>query len=110
MSISRASSLIVAAGLLSALGIGQTQEVRPETMAMRVRRAIDRGVDYLKSAQRGGHWEDAGLVIGRYQGGVSCLAMLALLESGVNPNEDVIVKGLAYLRTLEPKEIGRAHV
>jgi hypothetical protein len=72
--------------------------------AQQVRRAIDRGVQYLRDVENGrGHWEvNAGLAL-QQTGGWSALAMLALLNSGVKPDDPIIERGLKYLRGLPPK-------
>jgi hypothetical protein len=77
-----------------------------DVTAEKVRTAIDRGVDYLKRQQRGrakggdGAWEENPL----YPGGLSALAMLALLESGIKPDDPVIDEGLRFLRTIKPSK------
>jgi hypothetical protein len=61
--------------------------------------AIDRGVAYLKREQlpRGNWNEMAG-----YDGGVTALCTLALLNAGVPVDDPTIVEALDYLRKLEP--------
>jgi hypothetical protein len=70
-----------------------------------VRDAIQKGVEFLKRNQgRNGSWEEkfnaAPIALGDYTGGVTALAMLALLESGVDPKEPFMKKGLDYLAAL----------
>ncbi len=66
-----------------------------------VQQAIDRGVAYLKSTQGNqGGWKE---YLGQ-NGGLSSLCTLALLTSGVPPDDPTIQKSLDYLRKLEPKE------
>ncbi len=80
------------------------QQMTDKELAARVRKAIDKGVAYLKASQgRNGSWDHHGLGLDRWDAGLSCLAMLALLECGVDPNDDVIRKGLDYLRKMEPR-------
>jgi hypothetical protein len=61
--------------------------------------SIDRGVDYLKREQlpRGNWNEMAG-----YNGGVTALCTLALLNAGVPADDPVILKALEYLYKIEP--------
>ncbi len=87
----------------STAGAAVQDKAKP-TFAAQVRQAIDRGVHFLRSQQRNGNWEHMGFGIGRYQGGMTSLALLALLEAGVKPEDDVILKGLAWLRTVKPHD------
>jgi len=74
-----------------------------ETLVDEVRDSIERGVRYLKQIEAGrGSWEiGSGAVIQR--GGWSCLSLLALLTSGVKPDDKVIERGLAFIRELPPQ-------
>lgn len=85
---------------LSPLAHGQPQDPLVE----QVRKAIDRGVNYLKLQERGqGNWDQAIAAKTAYPGGFTSLALLALLTSGeVEPSDPVIKRGLAYLRGIEP--------
>jgi RNA polymerase sigma factor (sigma-70 family) len=77
-----------------------------ERLDQDVQAAIARAVDYLKSAQQDGNWEHVwNRRITGFQGGLTSLALLALLDSDVRPNDEAITKGLAYLRGLSPQEI-----
>ena len=59
-----------------------------------VLRAIDRGVAYLKKEQDAkGRWADS---VG-YEGGVTALCTLALLNAGVPPEDPTLESALAYL-------------
>ena len=65
------------------------QKMTDKELAERVRKAIDKGVAYLKASQgRNGSWDHHGLGLDRWDAGLSCLAMLALLECGVDPTDD----------------------
>lgn len=75
----------------------------PDVTPDAVRDAIKRGVEFLKSKQSKGNWEEAFQGIGNSKGGVTALCLLALLESGVDPSDPVIKKGLEYLRDLPPQ-------
>ncbi len=68
-----------------------------------VRRAIERGQEFLLRQQTGdGSWPEGT----HPRGGVTSLAMLALLESGVTPdnsaNGQKLDQGLRYLRRIRP--------
>jgi hypothetical protein len=64
-----------------------------------VRRAIERGQDFLRRQQQGdGSWPEGS----HPRGGVTALALLALLESGMKPDHPAIDHGLRYLRTIRP--------
>ncbi len=70
----------------------------------KVKNSIDKGVRYLKKNQgKDGDWES--LVLGNIiglKGGTTALATLALLNSGVKPDDPSVAKALEYLRKLTP--------
>lgn len=75
-----------------------------EPLVDQVRAAIDRGVLFLRDqAKNTGDWEIDPASAGR-RGGHSCLALLALLNAGVKPDDPVIENGLKFLRTVPPKD------
>ena len=66
--------------------------------AAQVLAAIERGVAYLKREQLPrGRWNE----MGGYEGGVTALCTLALLNSGVGPDDPVVRQALTYLRGLQ---------
>jgi hypothetical protein len=68
--------------------------------AAQVLAAIERGVAFLKREQLPrGHWSEAG--VAGYDGGVTALCTLSLLNSGVGTEDPVVRKALQYLRGLE---------
>ena len=84
---------------------------KPDSLANRVRLAMDKGVEYLrknqltfkKNDQTLGHWElDTIHTSGKYDGGQTSLALLGLLNAGVPVQDEIIQNGLRYLRTLNP--------
>jgi hypothetical protein len=86
---------------LGTLASAQNAPSKKEPLVDQVRRAIDRGVKYLRQSQRpDGSWELNVTSVG-HPGGSSALALLALLNSGVPPNDPVVSRGLKYLRTLD---------
>ncbi len=72
-----------------------------DTLDERVREALQRGIKYLRDQERDGKWEAREVRL-NYSGGFTSLALLALLNSGVPPDEPVIQRGLKYLRTVPP--------
>ena len=79
-----------------------SSEAQDSDLAVRVRRSIDQGVDFLKRQQRSdGSWPSPEVFP---DGGISSLAMLALLESGVKSTDPVINSGLRYLRNIRSSE------
>jgi hypothetical protein len=78
--------------------IAQAPDIDPE----KVNVAIDKAISYLRSKQKNGSWEHVG--ISSFPGGVTCLAMLALLEAGVDPSDRSIQGGLRVVRKLEPAD------
>jgi len=63
-----------------------------------VRESIDRGVAYLKGRQNKvrGNWTEYRM----WPGGVSALCTLALLNAGVDPEDETIQRSLKHLRSL----------
>ena len=77
--------------------LAQNAAARPVDAAQ-VISAIDRGIAYLKRDQQPrGHWGE----LPGYDGGVTALCTLALLNSGVPADDPVVREGIAYLRGLE---------
>jgi hypothetical protein len=67
--------------------------------AAQVISSIDRGVAYLKRDQQArGRWGE----LPGYDGGVTALCTLALINSGVPIDDPVVSKGVAYLSDLKP--------
>jgi hypothetical protein len=96
------------AGLLALVVVGPATPGRAaappparETLADQVRGAIERGLRYLRVQQRKGNWEVG--VGPTPAGGWTSLALLALLEAGVKPDDPAVQRGLTYLRTVEPR-------
>lgn len=86
------AALLVAFGFATRAAWGQTPE--------QVNRAIDRGVDCLKSKQRiNGSWDEHALFP---PGGTTALSLLAMLSCDVPIDDDRVQKGLAYLETVHP--------
>jgi hypothetical protein len=96
------ASLLLPLSLVTLLPAQQL--VPPEDkLVEKVRKAIDKGVAYLRREQRQGNWDVEGDKIAR-PGGWTALALLALLNSGVPPEDPAIQKGLAYLRSIPPAQ------
>src|SRR5262249_47146167 len=76
-----------------------------ELLVHRVRKAIDRGIQYLRDQEHGtGNWEGADKTSVAWRGGWTSLAMLALLNAGVKHDDPIIDRGLKYLRQIEPSQ------
>jgi hypothetical protein len=72
---------------------------KPDPQAEKVRQAIQDGIKYLRGKQlKDGSWEIDCFGKMRYQGGWTCMALLALLNAGVPANDKAVERGLAYLR------------
>ena len=71
-----------------------------EISAAQVRAAIEKGVTYLKGSQnQNGSWNE----YAAYQGGVTTLCTLALLNAGVPTEDEQMRRALDYIRTLPPE-------
>src|SRR5437879_78207 len=93
-------TLLVLLAALPAAG----QQPRAEPLVDQVRTAIDTGVRFLRGAERGrGQWEH-GLGVNAPRGGSTALALLALLNCGVKPDDPLVRSGLAYLRDVGPED------
>jgi hypothetical protein len=80
----------------------QAADRKEEPLAGQVRRSIERGVQYLRQEEKGkGHWEIGTLSASR-PGGLTSLALLALLNAGVPPDDPIIQRGLEHQRTVKP--------
>jgi hypothetical protein len=74
---------------------------RAEPLVEQVKQGIAKGVKYLRRVQRpNGSWE-VDLIDPRMRGGWSCLALLALLNSGVPAKDPTVAHGLEWLRGQE---------
>jgi hypothetical protein len=100
--MSRGILPVLVLGALLAVSTPARADVPREPLVDQVRKAIDQGITYLKSQEHNGRWETDGYQL-QYQGGGTALALLALLNAGVKPDEPVIQRGLKYLRDVEPK-------
>ncbi len=75
--------------------------LRAEITAAEVQRAINGGVQYLRSTQlEDGRWPE----YSNYTGGLTSLCTLALLNSGVAPDDPAIRRAMHYLRGLTPEQ------
>src|SRR5262249_60892878 len=81
-----------------------------EPLVEQVRKSIDRGVKFLRDQQRrDGSWE-AEAVAPLMPGGCTALALLALLNAGVKPDDPVVQNGLKYLRDLGVNDSSKVYV
>jgi hypothetical protein len=91
------AALSIIAVIAPVAALSQPNEDGPIDAAQ-VLSAIERGVAYLKREQLPrGRWSE----MGGYEGGVTALCTLALLNSGVGPDDPVVRQALTYLRGLE---------
>jgi hypothetical protein len=94
---------LIALTLLAGIALTTCAQVprRVEPLAEQVKQSIAKGVKYLRRVQRpNGSWE-VDLIDPRMRGGWSCLALLALLNSGVPANDPAVARGLDWLRRQE---------
>jgi hypothetical protein len=66
-----------------------------------IQEALRKAVAFLKGAQANGNWETPQSQA--HLGGFTSLAVWALLEAGVKTDDPAVTRGLAYLRTIEPR-------
>jgi hypothetical protein len=75
------------------------ESAMPAPLQARINQAIDRGVNYLKSALNGGPGPDQF----SKTTGATALAGLALLSSGVPANDPAVVRAVQQVRTAAPQ-------
>ena len=86
-----------------AIVVFPTTAIRAEITADQVRRAISRGTGYLIRTQReDGSWQ--GMESLGFPGGVTSLAVVALIYSGIPDSHPAIDKALQYLRQIDPQK------
>ncbi len=106
-------SIFATSFLFVGLTFGQAPEVPKPAVAInkdldiKIREAQAKGIAYLKNAQvnQGSgkwNWENDTLAL-LQEGGPSALALLALLDSGLDTKDPVVNRGLVFLRTVAPK-------
>ncbi|MBI1917948.1 MAG: DUF4159 domain-containing protein [Planctomycetes bacterium] len=94
---------LVTAGAPARAGRAVAEE---EPLVNRVKAAIDNGVRYLRELENDrGDFESTAVPLNKARpGGVTALAVVALLNAGVPPDDPVIQRCLKYLRGLEPSQ------
>lgn len=96
----RLSRIVLAIMLMAPIAPALTDLRAEQLTAQAVREAIQRGAAYLTRQQRpDGTWRPEW--VGQ-EGGITALCTLALLNSGVQPEDPAIQRALAYLRRVEP--------
>lgn len=88
--------------VLLALVAGEAHaQPRKEALVDRVKKSIDRGVQFLRSNQRNdGSWE-VNVASVHHEGGWTALAVLAMLNAGVPASDPAVQRGLNYLRNFD---------
>ncbi len=97
----RASPIISLAAIAGILIMTVAGDLRAEISAEEVRDAIDRGIAFIKAAQRAdGSWEP-----GMYGniGGVTALCTLTLLNAGVEVDDPCLRRAIEVLRKIPPE-------
>jgi hypothetical protein len=80
-------------------------EKSKEPLVEQVRKAIKNGVQFLRDQEKGnGNWDGIDKLSVGMKGGWTALAMLALLNCDVKPDDPIIERGLQYLRAVEPHD------
>ncbi|MFO0808289.1 MAG: DUF4159 domain-containing protein [Gemmataceae bacterium] len=97
-------TLVVCCLTSLALPVRSAPVLPEEPLVERVREAIQKAIRYLRAEERGrGSWDGTPGASGG-PGGVTSLALLALLNGGVKADDPMIQRGLEYLRKIEPEE------
>ena len=99
-----AACIILMGGVLATI----VRPVRAEITPQQITEAIDRAVDYLERQQRrDGTWPVSSRLA--RPDGVTALCMLAMLNAGVEADDEHIQRGLNYLRKLRPDEVNHTY-
>lgn len=89
--------------LLAAATVGGlAAPVRADVTAEQVRQAIDRAIKYLKLQQKADGSFQPGYE--QQRGGVTALCTLALLNAGVEADDEQVRRALDYLETIRPEK------
>lgn len=101
-----AVGLLVTLLALTCILPAHVQEPRPpeEPLAEKVKIAIERGVEFLRGQEEGRGDLEKNAASRLVTGGWTALAALALLNSGVSPDDPLLQRLLKYLRTVEPNQ------
>ena len=84
--------------------VSAKQNPEGEPLVQKVKVSIDRAIKFLRAQENGrGNWEVDGESAAR-KGGWTSLAMLALLNSGIKPEDPMILRGLEFLRGIKPEQ------
>lgn len=84
------------------------QAARGEITSKKVTDSIDRAKRFLVKAQRlddagDGYWQAGNT--GTFKVGITSLALLALMNAGMNPDEEPVQRGLKFLRGLDDADV-----
>lgn len=75
---------------------------RKATLDEEVVNSIRHGLRWLREQEKDGKWE-GNPISARHPGGSTCLALLALLESGATVDDPAVKRGLEQLRRIDPE-------
>jgi hypothetical protein len=80
-----------------------------EQLVDQVKKAIDRGIQFLRDQERdqgdgSSNWDVDAKDSLNNRGGWTSLALLALLNAGVKPDDPIIDRGLKHLRGIDPEQ------
>ena len=96
------TTVLLAALLLVAPAAAQAKK---EALAERVKRSIDKSIEYLRANQRANGSFETDLAAANIHGGWTALASLALLNAGVSPKDPAMTKSLEFLRKLDTSSV-----
>lgn len=97
------TSLMVALAVAVAAAVPKDGKADEEFRA-KVNTARDKAVKFLKEKQdKKGSWESAVPSLATFEGGITALVALSLLEAGVPADDPTITKAVKYLLTVELK-------
>jgi hypothetical protein len=93
--------IAVSVALVTAAGPAFGQD-DGEPTAEQIRNSVERGLRYLRTAQKpDGTWESGFVAGGNFPGGVTGVALLGLLSCGAKADDPAVARGLDVLRKVD---------
>lgn len=109
--MTRAVLMIIVVAMLAVFACPATAQENTKTSPEAVRKAIEKGAEWLKKQQKpDGSFEGTGELERDYPGGTTALALLALLRTGrLSRNDPICMRGHIYLKSKVTPEYSKVY-